>query len=227
MPGHVTPTGSSPPTPVETPFSNLPDATATQYVRLYTPLPLADGTRDDCVHYFDGDDYQFNVTGTDWKSNCEVAIELYSVDPESFVVWNGGLPDASLPDCSFQTGVRYCGSWYMEKGDVVDGPTSSVPASTTVTPTGSTTATPTGPSPTSPTQTGQPSNCNKWHTIVDGDDCQTVADDYGLTKEQFLVWNPVVSEDCLEGFWLDYAYCVGVVGGGSTPTATAGAAERR
>lgn len=38
---------------------------------------------------------------------------------------------------------------------------------------------------------------------------------YSLTHAQFLAWNPAVSQDCVNGFWGDYAYCVGV--GVSTP----------
>ena len=57
---------------------------------------------------------------------------------------------------------------------------------------------------------GQPSDCNAWHTIVDGDNCDSVPKLFGITREQFLKWNPAVSSDCLTNFWLGYAYCVGV-----------------
>ena len=67
---------------------------------------------------------------------------------------------------------------------------------------------------------GQPANCNAWHTIVDGDDCDNVPKKFGITRAQFLEWNPAVSSDCLQGFWLKYAYCVGV---GDKKTSTSGA----
>ena len=183
------------PISVETPFSARPNATETPYERLYTPLPLAEGTRDDCVHYFDGADYQYDVSGTDWNSNCEVVMEVYNVDPESFSTWNAGL-NISDPNCSFQKGVQYCGSWYLQTVDPASDSSESTPAPTTPTSTStSTSKSPTGPAPSSPTHTGQPQKCNKWHTIVDGDTCGTVPKKYSITFKQFLKWNPAVSSD--------------------------------
>lgn len=150
-PGYITSTTGATPTAIETPFSNRADATARPFPRLYTPLPFANGTRDDCTQYFTGDDYQFNLTGTKWSSNCELAIKVYRVDTESFGVWNSGLANVSLPDCTFETGVRYCGSWYFEKDEVISSTTTDVPSSTRTT----------GPASISPTQTGQPSSCNE------------------------------------------------------------------
>ncbi|EAS33736.3 LysM domain-containing protein [Coccidioides immitis RS] len=213
-PGYITtPTGAIP-TAIETPFPARPNATAAPYERLNPSLPLAKGTRDGCVHYFDGADYQFNLTDTDWHSNCEVAIEVYGVDPESFAVWNAGLGNVSQPECAFKEGFRYCGSYYLQKDDVEsENPTPTMPPDTTTT-----AATTTGPSPTSPTMTGQPSTCNKWHTVEQGDTCDTVTQKYGLKREEFLAWNPSVSSDCSQNFWLGYAYCVGVEG--TTPPMT-------
>jgi hypothetical protein len=55
------------------PYTERPDATNTPYTRLYTALPKATGMRDDCVHYFAGDDNQYNLTGSPYASNCELA----------------------------------------------------------------------------------------------------------------------------------------------------------
>lgn len=74
-----------------------------------------------------------------------------------------------------------------------------------------------GTTPGAPTFSGSPSNCNKWHTIVSGDNCDTVAAAFGITRAQFLAWNPAVSSDCTQNFWLGEAYCVGV---GSGPAST-------
>lgn len=65
-------------------------------------------------------------------------------------------------------------------------------------------------SPGGPVNPGQPSNCNGWHTIVDGDNCENVAQQFGITLAQFLEWNPAVSSDCKTNFWLESAYCVRV-----------------
>lgn len=40
-----------------------------------------------------------------------------------------------------------------------------------------------------PTQTGIAANCNKFYDIVKGDDCETVAAAFKITKKQFLAWN--------------------------------------
>ncbi|KAI9043622.1 uncharacterized protein KD926_003392 [Aspergillus affinis] len=42
------------------------------------------------------------------------------------------------------------------------------------------------------------------------ENCASVAAKYGISLEQFYDWNPAVSHDCVDGFWKDEAYCVGV-----------------
>ncbi|KAL7764034.1 hypothetical protein ACKLNR_005179 [Fusarium oxysporum f. sp. zingiberi] len=66
--------------------------------------------------------------------------------------------------------------------------------------------------PGAPVHPGQPSNCIAWHTVKQGDDCETVPKKYYITKEEFLAWNTAVSKDCLTNFWLKYAYCVRIDG---------------
>lgn len=61
-----------------------------------------------------------------------------------------------------------------------------------------------------PTMPGIASNCNKWHTVVSGDGCWSIQQQYAITAEQFLAWNPAVSSDCTTNFWPDYSYCVGL-----------------
>ncbi|KAK7732720.1 hypothetical protein SLS63_004975 [Diaporthe eres] len=180
-----------------TAFTDLPSATAKPYSRLYPPLPLASGTRDDCVHYFPGDAYQFNLTGTSLISNCMLAVSIFNVDVDDFASWNPGLGDPSSSSCSFQAGVRYCGSWYLQKAT----PTTTSPDSSE-----------TGPMPPGPAISGQPADCNKWSIVTEGLSCTDMAANAGITLAQFLAWNPAVSPDCLINYWLDEAYCVGVEG---------------
>jgi LysM repeat protein len=185
------------------PFTERPDATNSPYTRLYTPLPEATGTRDDCVHYFAGDDYQYNLTGSPFASNCELAAITYDVDLESFGLWNPGLGNVSDPACAFEKGVRYCGSWYLETAIQV-----------TATPTN------TSPTPPGPTMSGSPADCNEWAVVTDGLTCTDMASGAGISLEQFLAWNPAVSSDCATNYWVDEAYCVGVSGddGGTSTT---------
>ncbi|RMZ82760.1 hypothetical protein DV738_g1688, partial [Chaetothyriales sp. CBS 135597] len=193
------------------PFTALPDATASPYSRLYTPMPLATGTRDDCVHYFDGTDYQLNLTGTAFLSPCGLAMAVYGVDSESFAAWNPGLGDVLSSSCAFLSGFRYCGSWYLETSDVTS-------EAITTTATTTTSAEATSPTPPGPTMSGSPADCNQWAVVEEGVTCTDMATNAGITLEQFLAWNPAVSSDCLTNYWLGEAYCVGVAS--STPTTT-------
>ena len=97
------------------------------------------------------------------------------------------------------------------------------PDTTTSPPTPTPTSSPsssssTGVKPPGPTHTGQPTNCNKWHVVVSGDTCTSVAADAGIMLAQFLAWNPAVSADCTQNFWVGSAYCVGVSGQGVPST---------
>ncbi|KAI8207620.1 hypothetical protein K4K54_004856 [Colletotrichum sp. SAR 10_86] len=74
--------------------------------------------------------------------------------------------------------------------------------------------------PPGPVHPGQPSNCNKWHVVKSGDDCESVPKKYSISATVFFGWNPSVSRDCLTNFWIDYAYCVGTGGSSSSPART-------
>lgn len=54
-------------------------------------------------------------------------------------------------------------------------------------------------------------NCNRFHLVKGGDTCLTVADQFGITFEQFLAWNPSVGPACT-GLWLANNYCTGTIG---------------
>ncbi|KAK4128906.1 carbohydrate-binding module family 50 protein [Parathielavia appendiculata] len=210
-PGHVSITIDPSATFTGVPFTMLPNATVTSYSRPYTPAPLATGVRDDCVHYFKGDDYQFPSDQMGyWKSNCELAARNYNADYDNFVAWNALATNVTDPACSFVAGKRYCGSWNLQATRSV---TETAPATTT---TGNG-----GPTPPAPTHSGQPADCDTWHVVVSGDSCQSVADGAGISLNQFYDWNPAVSRDCATNFWLGQAYCVGISGdGGGTATTT-------
>lgn len=75
-----------------TKFSDLPDATYTSTTKTSTALPLATNTRGDCFMYFDGSEYQEDLSGTDWNSPCELAAAVYNVRLEDLQTWNPGNP---------------------------------------------------------------------------------------------------------------------------------------
>ncbi|KAL4739523.1 hypothetical protein BDV11DRAFT_169938 [Aspergillus similis] len=92
-----------------------------------------------------------------------------------------------------------------------------VGSSSSPTPTATTTATATITTSSSvgPTQTDTVAGCNEFYTVADGDGCDTIENEFGITFAQFYAWNPSVGSDC-SNLWLDYAYCVD----GPTSTAT-------
>ncbi|CAG8067732.1 unnamed protein product [Penicillium nalgiovense] len=100
-------------------------------------------------------------------------------------------------------------------------PGSCTPALVSATTTGSATPTSTVPSPTLP---GTSSKCNKFHYIVQGDGCPAIATKYGISLDDFYLWNPGVGSDC-RTLKTDFYICVGV-SGSSNPTKTTSASPK-
>ncbi|KAI5866007.1 LysM domain-containing protein [Durotheca rogersii] len=158
-------------------------------------LPVRDGMTPNCTEIVE-------VASTDGMT-CTEILSVYGITIEQFFAWN---PSVGADCLGMWAGYQYC----VATSDEQPTPTRTSTSSSTVKPTG----------PPGPTQTGQPANCNKWHIAVDGDDCGVLEREYSITHAQFLSWNPAVSEDCVNGFWGDYAYCVGVSGGASSTSST-------
>ncbi|OGM49704.1 putative muramidase [Aspergillus bombycis] len=70
-----------------------------------------------------------------------------------------------------------------------------------------------------PTQPGIPSNCDKFHLVGPGDQCDTIEAKYGITDAQFKAWNPSINPACTN-LWLDYYVCVHVPDTTTTITTT-------
>ncbi|KAI1079050.1 hypothetical protein F5B20DRAFT_581779 [Whalleya microplaca] len=129
--------------------------------------------------------------------SCATVEGLFNITDAQFHKWNPAVSSNCVD-----------GFWAKEAYCV--GVAESAASSTTApAPTATTTAS-THPTPPAPTQSGQPADCNEWYVAVSGSDCGTVERQYGITDAQFHAWNPAVSSDCLRGFWLGEAYCVGV-----------------
>jgi len=289
-PGYYTPG------PTGLPFTKVTFAPAsTTWTPQFNRTPLSPGTRDDCYSYFDGSQMQTNISGTNFRHQCDLAASVYDVTLEELLTWNPELgTNASTTNCSFKKSVRYCGRTYLDHlpppvvgpefsfplregydvnctsfadvpkdftcSDVLDvfkltiaqfykmNPAVGQDCSNLWTEQAYCIASPNAPAPkpststvlrassstsklgpSAPTHSGQPSNCVKWHTVVEGDSCASVADKYFITMSQFFAWNPAVSTDCKTNFWKNQAYCVGTSGSISvsrsappTPTPTSG-----
>lgn len=61
-----------------------------------------------------------------------------------------------------------------------------------------------------PTQPGMTGSCKKFHKVVDGDNCDKIADNAGITQAQLLKWNPGIGSGCTS-LWLGYYVCTAVL----------------
>lgn len=105
------------------------------------------------------------------------------------------------------TGLSYC----------VEAPANSNPGTTT-TPTPPTTTSPgTSTGTPTPIQEGMVDNCNKFHFVEPKENCDNIAKTYGITRAQFVKYNPEVGDTC-SGMWANVYVCVGVVGGSPVTT---------
>ncbi|KAK4452188.1 LysM domain-containing protein [Podospora aff. communis PSN243] len=132
---------------------------------------------------------------------CTTVEAKFSITHQQFISWNPAVSNNCLTN--FWVGQAYC---------VGLGP-SATPSATRTTSTsrsGSSSSLPGATTPPGPTFTGSPSNCNRWYLIAQGDTCATVEAKFGITHQQFISWNPAVSNDCQTNFWLGQAYCVGL-----------------
>ncbi|KAF9890423.1 hypothetical protein FE257_005828 [Aspergillus nanangensis] len=118
-------------------------------------------------------------------------------------------PGATCPNLT--AGQEYC-----VIGTVTDATTTTSTTTTTSKPP-PTTTTSSGSAP-GPTQPGIPANCDKFHQVVSGDQCDTIAAKYGITEAQFKALNPNVDASC-SNLWLDYYVCVHTPGTTTTDPA--------
>lgn len=142
--------------------------------------------------------YDVNCTGfgdVPADFTCSDVLVTYNLTIAQFFKMNPAVGS----DCaSLWTEQAYCIASPNAPPPAPSGsPTSVAPSSTAA------------PGSSAPTHSGQPANCVRWHTVVAGDNCASVADKYFITVAQFYAWNPAVSEDCATNFWLGQAYCVG------------------
>ncbi|KAK8092265.1 uncharacterized protein PG998_015097 [Apiospora kogelbergensis] len=115
--------------------------------------------------------------------------------------------DASREYCIFGT--------VNDKPEPQPQPTTTFKTSTTRAPPTTTKA---------PVQSNQPQmpgiakDCDTFHKVASGDQCDTIAKQYGISQSQLREWNSEINNECTN-IWLDYYVCVHV------PGATTGAPE--
>jgi hypothetical protein len=97
-------------------------------------------------------------------------------------------------------------------------PTTTLMTVTTTTTT--TTTSGTGISTPMPYQTGMAANCDSFHLVVTGDQCDAIAAAAGVSLADFYAWNPAVGSTCESLDRGDYV-CIDIIGVTPTTTTTA------
>ncbi|KAF5866876.1 hypothetical protein ETB97_008680 [Aspergillus alliaceus] len=133
---------------------------------------------------------------------CHAIANSNGITLERLVSWN---PEVKTDCSSLWLGYYICGK--------VIG----------VTPSPATTTGPTEPTngietPT-PILPGMVDNCDKFHMVVDDDQCGNIAHKYSISRNQFTTWNPQIGSGC-SGLWLGYYVCVKIIGVAPTTTTT-------
>ncbi|ORY12427.1 hypothetical protein BCR34DRAFT_663821 [Clohesyomyces aquaticus] len=177
-------------TPVSTSlpnFWNMPKATITWPGAISTPQPLANGTRSDCASYESAP--VGNFTAETPLMPCFAFARAHWAAFEEFLSWN---PEAqnqfdTTGECFVQPGVRYCTGLapphsVPKVGNENNDPLTVVPADTIV-------------------------NCRVYWSVMEGDTCAAILDNFELTIAQFYEMNPSVESDCKK-MQLGTSYCV-------------------
>ncbi|KAL3452698.1 hypothetical protein BJX65DRAFT_302607 [Aspergillus insuetus] len=80
-----------------------------------------------------------------------------------------------------------------------------------VSPTRTTTTQGNGVATPTPTQPGMTTSCKKFHKVVAGDQCATIASKARITLANFLRWNPGVGGSACSSLWLGYHVCIALL----------------
>ncbi|KAK5636388.1 hypothetical protein RRF57_012100 [Xylaria bambusicola] len=225
--------------PVETAsttFTKPPKSTEYNPIPVETPSlhPTASGTIEGCVAYENAMDSTSGLANISEANSCQNWAFAVDATVTDLIEWN---PSLSWESCVFQIGKSYCiRRW--ENAPALNTTCSQIPELLNITISELTNLNPwigkdcdtglwsamskdgytqlcvlsasgTTPKPPAETQPGAPANCNKWHVVVSGDGCWAIANEYGITLDEFYTLNPAVGSDC-QSLWLGYAVCVGV-----------------
>lgn len=185
-----------------------------------TGATVAPGTTLDCGEWF-VDDPSLNLT-------CVQICLAYGIAIDLFTAANPSLNKTTC-DTDLVLGDAYCiepitGWNYVNTSTSTNSTSSSTGSTTTPTSTGvspttttaaatsliPTTSTGNGISTPTPYQTGMATNCNKFHLVVSGDQCGTIASNAGISLTDFYAWNPAVGSTCSTLDLNDYV-CIGTL----------------
>lgn len=164
----------------------------------------------------DATDYPRNASWVLQMNDCGYVADVNEIFLSDFLRWNTGLPS---DNCTLTVGYSYCVLNSDKTVLTTDTAEYTVPATTvgatttagaTSTLAGTSTASSTTTSASAvPTHPGTISTCTTYHTVVEGDGCWAISNEYGITLDQFYEWNTEVGTDC-SALLPGYAVCVGI-----------------
>ena len=134
--------------------------------------------------------------------NCSMVPDLFGITVKELTrlnPWVGSNCDAGIWSQLTSDGyqqVCVLGSGTQPTSSSTKATASPVPTKTT------------GAAPPAPTQPGTSKGCKKWHKVVSGDGCWSVANAAGISLDDFYRMNTGVGSDCSK-LWLGYAVCIG------------------
>ncbi|CAG8900267.1 unnamed protein product [Penicillium egyptiacum] len=166
--------------------------TYSYYVLEYANSTATEPTVTNCL--------SINATESGTTSNCNyfTSVDLYN-SPDDY-------------DTSLYSGLNVTDS----RAVCIGVGSTNVTATSTATTTSTGTSTQTTAS-IGPTQTRVVSGCQKFYTVVDGDNYSTIESEFGISLTEFYQWNPSISST-YGSLWLGYTYYI--KGPASTTTTT-------
>lgn len=144
-----------------------------------TPTPTQPGIVSNC------NKFDFVNTG----DGCAAIASRNGISIANLILWN----DAGNDCTALWAQVYVCVG-------VIGGSTPTTTSKPTTT-TGNGISTPT------PTQPGMTPNCDKFHFVATGDNCENIAKAAGITTAQFIAWNTGALPDCT-GMWANAYVCI-------------------
>ncbi|KAK4210693.1 hypothetical protein QBC37DRAFT_442589 [Rhypophila decipiens] len=162
------------------------------------------------------------ATNPDRGATCESFASSWGLSVEELQKLNPGV---SCPNIVISQ--EYCVIGEVTADPTTTSSTAKPPTITTTakvstTSTGTTLKTTTTSTKAPPAPSNMPGlaeNCDKFHMIVEGDTCDSLAKKYSITVAQFHSWNTFVDSTC-GNLWRDYNVCVHIPGAALPPTTT-------
>ncbi|KAF7554689.1 hypothetical protein G7Z17_g2696 [Cylindrodendrum hubeiense] len=160
------------------------------------------------------------TTTADSGATCSSFASSWGLSVETLQSLNPGITCPSI-----DTSKSYC-----VMGTVTADPTTTSKTSTTTSITTTSTSTTLKTSTTttsttmsaaanSPTMPGLADDCDGFHKVSSGDQCDTIAAAYSISVAQFKTWNTYIDDNC-SNLWLDYYVCVHTPGASTTTSTT-------